>query len=163
MQRHESCTHVFGLPQGERTLAGADAQAVHRSGVRLGGERDGFRHYRYNSTKPCCVRLAIILRRKRSSNHTVRIFPAMFRSRLPEFLFVALTLLLPGCSQARDALPPAVDLRADGRLARAQRLPIVLFFHSTTFPFCRAVEDLSLARLQKGNESGAEFLLRPAE
>ncbi|HJX19025.1 MAG TPA: hypothetical protein VJ437_12650, partial [Acidiferrobacterales bacterium] len=64
----------------------------------------------------------------------------MFRSRLPEFLFVALTLLLPGCSQARDALPPAVDLRADGRLARAQRLPIVLFFHSTTCPFCREVE-----------------------
>ena len=87
----------------------------------------------------------------------------MFRSRLPEFLFVALTLLLPGCSQARDALPPAVDLRADGRLARAQRLPIVLFFHSTTCPFCREVEDLYLARLQRENERVPQFVLRTVE
>jgi len=71
----------------------------------------------------------------------------MLRSRLPELLFVVLSLLLASCSEARDGLPVAVDLRADGQLARAQRLPIVLFFHSTTCPFCREVEDLYLARL----------------
>jgi thioredoxin-related protein len=76
---------------------------------------------------------------------------------------VALALLLSGCSDARDALPAAVDLRADGQLARAQRLPIVLFFHSTTCPFCREVEELYLARLQKENESVPQFLLRTVE
>lgn len=87
----------------------------------------------------------------------------MYRSRLPQFLFVVLFLLLSGCSEARDALPAAVDLRADGQLARAQRLPIVLFFHSTTCPFCREVEDLYLARLQKENERVPQFLLRTVE
>lgn len=87
----------------------------------------------------------------------------MLRSRLPELLFVVLSLLLSGCSEARDGLPVAVDLRADGQLARAQRLPIVLFFHSTTCPFCREVEDLYLARLQKGNENVPQFLLRTVE
>jgi len=87
----------------------------------------------------------------------------MPRSRLPKFLFVALSLFLSGCSEAGDALPAAVDLRADGQLARAQRLPIVLFFHSATCPFCREVEELYLARLQKENESVPQFLLRTVE
>lgn len=87
----------------------------------------------------------------------------MLRSRFPELLFVVLSLLLSGCSDARDGLPVAVDLRADGQLARVQRLPIVLFFHSTTCPFCREVEDLYLARLQKGNENVPQFLLRTVE
>lgn len=87
----------------------------------------------------------------------------MFRSCLPKFLFVALSLFQSGCSEARDALPVAVDLRADGQLARAQRLPIVLYFHSTTCPFCREVEDLYLARLQRENESVPQFLLRTVE
>jgi hypothetical protein len=34
---HQSGADMFGLPQGERTLAGADAQVVHgESEVRLG-------------------------------------------------------------------------------------------------------------------------------
>jgi len=85
----------------------------------------------------------------------------MLRSRLTELLFVV--LFLSGCSEARDVFPAAVDLRADGQLARVQRLPIVLFFHSTTCPFCREVEDLYLARMQKENESEPKFLLRTVE
>lgn len=87
----------------------------------------------------------------------------MLRSYLPKLLFVMLSLLLSGCSGTRDVLPAAVDLRADGQLARVQRLPIVLFFHSTTCPYCREVEDLYLARLQKENESVPQFLLRTVE
>ena len=87
----------------------------------------------------------------------------MLRSCLPKLLFVALFLPLSGCSGPRDVLPAAVDLRADGQLARAQRLPIVLFFYSTTCPFCREVEDLYLARLHKENESAPQFLLRTVE
>ena len=87
----------------------------------------------------------------------------MFRSRYPQFLFVVLALLLCGCSEAREVLPAAVDLRADGQHARAQRLPIVLFFHSTTCPFCREVEELYLERLQRENESVPQFVLRTVE
>jgi len=79
------------------------------------------------------------------------------------FLFLIFSLLLSSCSEARDALPMAVDLRADARIARAQRLPIVLFFHSTTCPFCREVHDLYLVPLQKENEKTPRFLLRTVE
>ncbi len=48
-------------------------------------------------------------------------------------------------------------------MARAQRLPIVLFFHTTTCPFCREVEDLYLTPLQKENEQTPRFLLRTVE
>ena len=91
-----------------------------------------------------------------------RIFTVL-RSCPPKLAFVVLSLLLSGCSEARDALPAAVDLRTDAQLARAQRLPIVLFFHSTTCRFCREVEDLYLARLQKENETAPKFLLRTVE
>jgi thioredoxin-related protein len=87
----------------------------------------------------------------------------MHRARLLEFLFVTLSLFLSGCSEAREALPVAVDLRADGQLARAQRLPIVLYFHSTTCPYCREVEDIYLSPLQKENERAPQFLLRTVE
>ncbi len=87
----------------------------------------------------------------------------MYRSRLLQFLFVTLSLFLSGCSEAREALPVAADLRADGQMARAQRLPIVLYFHSTTCPYCREVEDIYLAPLQKENERTPRFLLRTVE
>ena len=60
-------------------------------------------------------------------------------------LVSVLTLLVSGCSEARNALPAAVDLRADAQTARAQRLPIVLFFHLVSCPFCREAEDLQAA------------------
>lgn len=87
----------------------------------------------------------------------------MYRARLLEFLFVTLSLFLSGCSEAREALPVAADLRADGQLARAQRLPIVLYFHSATCPYCREVEELYLTPLQKENERAPRFLLRTVE
>jgi thioredoxin-related protein len=87
----------------------------------------------------------------------------MSRPRLPVFLIAVLSLFLTGGSAAGDALPAAVDLQADAQLARAQHLPIVLFFHSTTCPFCREVEDLYLTRLQKENEKAPRFLLRTVE
>ena len=87
----------------------------------------------------------------------------MSQFRYPQFLFVVLALLLSGCNEARDVLPVAADLHADGQLARAQRLPIVLFFHSATCPYCREVEDLYLARLQRENERVPQFLLRAIE
>jgi len=87
----------------------------------------------------------------------------MSRALVPALLFVLLSLFLPGSSAARDALPAAVDLRADAQAARAQRLPIVLFFYSTTCPFCREVEDLYLTRLQKENAKAPQFLLRTVE
>ncbi len=87
----------------------------------------------------------------------------MYRARLLQFLFVALSLFLSGCSEAREALPVVADLRADGQLARVQRLPIVLYFHSTTCPYCREVEDIYLSPLQKENERTPRFLLRTVE
>ena len=83
--------------------------------------------------------------------------------RLSTLLFLVCSLPISSCSQARDVLPPAVDLRADARTARAQRLPVVLFFHATTCPFCREVDDLYLAPLQKENEKTPRFLLRAVE
>lgn len=87
----------------------------------------------------------------------------MSRLRPLKFLLVVLSLLLSGCSEARDTLSVAMDLKADGTQARAQRLPIVLFFHSTSCPFCREVEEVYLARLQVENEKVPQFLLRSVE
>jgi len=87
----------------------------------------------------------------------------MSRFHLPVLLAAVLALFVSGCRDAGGALPAAVDLRADAQVARAQRLPIVLFFHSATCPFCREVEDLYLARLQKENETTPRFLLRTVE
>lgn len=90
-------------------------------------------------------------------------FSAIRSHRLPGFLLFALSALLAACAAAGDALPLAVDLRADAKLARAQRLPIVLFFHSASCPFCREVEESYLKSLQRDNEKTPRFLLRSVE
>jgi thioredoxin-related protein len=87
----------------------------------------------------------------------------MRRLRLLTSLLLVLSLLLCSCSEAREGLPPATDLHADGQTARAQRLPIVLFFYKTNCPFCREVEEVYLARLQSENEKTPLFLLRTVE
>ena len=84
------------------------------------------------------------------------------RITLPVFC-LAFTVLLGGCSAAGETLPVAADLRADAQRARAQRLPIVLFFHSASCPFCREVEASYLKPLQKNNEKTPRFLLRSVE
>lgn len=85
------------------------------------------------------------------------------RLRLPVSVLVLWSALLGGCTAAGEALPVAVDLRADAQEVRARRLPIVLFFHSTTCPFCRELEELYLKPLQKKNEQAPRFLLRTVE
>lgn len=75
-------------------------------------------------------------------------------------LILASALLL---GAAADDLPLAVDLRADAKVARAERLPIVLFFYSSSCPFCREVEALYLKPLQKENLKSRRFLLRRVE
>lgn len=88
----------------------------------------------------------------------------MFRYRhcLKLILFITSALLL-ATAGADDELPLAVDLRADARVARAERLPIVLFFYSHSCPFCREVEALYLKPLQKDNLTSKRFLLRRIE
>jgi len=87
----------------------------------------------------------------------------MYRPCVPTSLLFVLSLLLCGCSEAREGVPPATDLHADAQTARAQRLPIVLFFYKENCPFCREVEEVYLARLQDENEKTPFFLLRAVE
>lgn len=82
-------------------------------------------------------------------------------NRLRLLLLLVLTPLLLGAT-AED-LPLAVDLHADAQVARAARLPIVLFFYSSSCPFCREVEELYLKPLQKENSQRPRFLLRRVE
>lgn len=86
----------------------------------------------------------------------------MCHLRLAVFI-LTLSVVLGGCNAGGEALPVAVDLRADAQVARAQQLPIVLFFHSTTCPFCREVESSYLRPLLKTNAQTPRFLLRSVE
>lgn len=85
-----------------------------------------------------------------------------YRYFLKIIYLVLTSSLLLGSARADD-LPFAVDLRADARVARAERLPIVLFFYSHSCPFCREVEELYLKPLQKDNHKPRRFLLRRIE
>ena len=88
----------------------------------------------------------------------------MFRYRyFLKLIIFLLSALLLAAAGANDELPLAVDLRADARVARAERLPIVLFFYSRSCPFCREVEALYLKPLQKDNLKSKRFLLRRIE
>jgi thioredoxin-related protein len=86
---------------------------------------------------------------------------------MPRTLFrLTLTLLiamLSGAATAREALPPASDLRADAAAAQHARLPIVLFFHSRTCPFCRQVEELYLPLALQDNGATPRFILRTVD
>lgn len=86
----------------------------------------------------------------------------MYRHYLRVICLVLTSALLLGAAPVED-LPLAVDLRADARTARAERLPIVLFFYSRSCPFCREVETLYLKPLQKDNLKSRRFLLRRIE
>jgi thioredoxin-related protein len=85
-------------------------------------------------------------------------------TRFPGYAASALMFLwlLAGQAGAAD-LPVAHDLRADGAQARADRLPVVLFFHSKSCPFCRQVEDLYLSSLQRDNARNPRFILRSVD
>lgn len=85
----------------------------------------------------------------------------MYRQYLKLFCLILTLTPLPGATH--DDLPWAVDLRADAKVARVERLPIVLFFYSSSCPFCREVEELHLKPLQKENVQPRRFLLRRVE
>lgn len=78
-------------------------------------------------------------------------------------LILMLASLLISDGAASESLPVAMDLQADARTARAQHLPIVLFFHSRSCPFCREVEELYLLPMLKETEKKPRFLLRAVE
>lgn len=78
-------------------------------------------------------------------------------------LITLMTLLLAACLRPEAEAPVSVDLRADGQYARANRVPIILFFHSRSCSFCREVEELYLKPLQENNMNPHRFLLRRVE
>jgi thioredoxin-related protein len=147
MQLHELRTHVLGLPQGERTLAGADAEGLHGCGnAWLGNEGAGRVRYNLNES---------------ATRFTPLLFPAM--PRLSVFLWLLVVALVPPGVHAGGGLPPACDLKADAAQARAERKVIVLFFHSASCPFCREVEDTYLPMLLRENAQTPRFILRTVE
>jgi thiol-disulfide isomerase/thioredoxin len=85
------------------------------------------------------------------------------RTALAIAAFFCACLALTGFAVASERLPRATDLHADGGLAQAQRLPIVLFFHTTTCPYCRQVEDLYLRPLARENARFPRIILRAVD
>lgn len=81
----------------------------------------------------------------------------------PRWLLLIGLLLAAALSRAHEPLPAAVDLRADGIEARRAGLPIVLFFHSRTCPFCRQVEELYLPAALLADGANPRFILRTVE
>jgi hypothetical protein len=82
-------------------------------------------------------------------------------SRFGSFLVAA--TLLTACIPPPGEPPAAINLQADGEHARAERLPIVLFFHSRACPFCREVEEFYLRPLLNDNLRRPRFILRAVE
>ena len=78
-------------------------------------------------------------------------------------LITLMTLSLAACLRAEEATPVVVDLRADALYARANRLPIILFFHSRNCPFCREVDEQYLKPLEGQNAKAPIFLIRRVE
>jgi len=76
---------------------------------------------------------------------------------------LGVSALFSAFAAAGQGLAAATDLQADGGLARAQRLPVVLFFHSTSCPYCRQVEDLYLRPLAGDNARAPRVILRAVE
>lgn len=77
---------------------------------------------------------------------------------LPVLCFVFVPLV-----QASGNVPPALDLAADARQMRREQLPLVLYFHTATCPYCRQLEDLYLLPLIKRNATAPQFMLRGIE
>lgn len=77
------------------------------------------------------------------------------------FPLLAVLLCLPMLlGAAGRELPPAADFRVDAAQARAQRLPILVFFAADSCPYCHAVEDLHLSGLYKDSAYTDKLLIR---
>ncbi len=80
------------------------------------------------------------------------------------FLLVASALGLAAAPRAgADAgaeLPPATDLRSDGRLAAARRLPIVVLFSLPGCPYCEIVRRSHLAPMLRDPLQSRRALFR---
>ena len=82
------------------------------------------------------------------------------------FLFAASALglgLAPAPRAGADAgaeLPPATDLQADGRLATARRLPIVILFSLPGCPYCEIVRRSHLAPMLRDPLQSRRALIR---
>lgn len=74
-----------------------------------------------------------------------------------------LCVLFAPLAQASGDVPPAADLAADARQMRREQLPLVLYFHTATCPYCRRLEDLYLFPLLKRNATAPQFILRGIE
>jgi thioredoxin-related protein len=78
-------------------------------------------------------------------------------------VLTAVLMLASAGLAAATGLSPARDLQADGDAARRARLPVVLFFHSETCPYCRQIEELYLPTLLEENARTPRFLIRTVE
>ena len=81
------------------------------------------------------------------------------------FLLVAAALGLAGAPHAgadagTEELAPATDLQADGRLAAARRLPIVVLFSLPGCPYCEIVRRSQLAPMLRDPRQSARAIIR---
>jgi len=81
------------------------------------------------------------------------------------FLLVAAALVLAGAPHAgtdagAEELAPATDLQADGRLAAARRLPIVVLFSLPGCPYCEIVRRSQLAPMLRDPRQSARAIIR---
>lgn len=69
---------------------------------------------------------------------------------------------LAGAAHAapRGGIPLATDLRADGRLSRAHREPIVILFSLPGCPYCEIVRRSHLGPMLRDPESAGRVLIR---
>jgi thioredoxin-related protein len=63
-------------------------------------------------------------------------------------------------ADAGAELPPATDLHADGRLATARRLPIVILFSLPGCPYCEIVRRSQLAPMLRDPRQSARAIIR---
>ncbi|MDH4135029.1 MAG: thioredoxin family protein [Gammaproteobacteria bacterium] len=76
-------------------------------------------------------------------------------------------MLLPvfcaSLAQASSDVPAGRDFSADARQVRQQKLPLILYFHTATCPYCRRLEDLYLVPMLKKTAKAPQFILRGIE
>lgn len=75
----------------------------------------------------------------------------------------ALTSAAPVPARAAAALPGAVDLVADGVVARERRVPILLFFNRDGCPYCERALREYLGPMQRDPASAGRVLIRQVE